>query len=567
VNVYGSDIVVDLLQQAGIRHVALNPGSSVRGIHDSLAHTTDAPELVLCLHEGVAVAAAHGYVKASGQPMAVLLHDVVGLQNASMAIDNAWRDRAAMLLLGGTGPKSTSRRRPWIDWIHTASAQGQVVRDFVVWADEPHDAASVPQSFIRAFHAATAVPPGPVYLCYDAGLQEDEVDPHLPLPRLEDFARQSPPAATREDLQYLAARIDRARQPVFLAGHVGSNLQAFTALAVLAETCGAAVVDTCSRHAFATTHPLCATGVPGIFDSADLIVALDVDDLQGALAGSSAEVVSVSLGHLRLRSWAQDYQALVPCARLITADADHVVGDVLKLLRAKPPDQQAVAERTGRIADCVSEARRRWGTAAASSAADDAVPLDRLVYETGRALASERYVLANGTIGHLEHRLWALDRPGQYLGSAAGGGLGYGVGASLGASVALGPGTVCVDIQNDGDLLYLPSALWTAARLSTATLFVVNNNQQYGNTVEHAQKIAGRRGRTRDRSHLGSRLTEPTIDLAGLARSFGLWAYGPICDADLLAEKLAQAVSIVRSGRPALLDVRTSDPHPLSTRP
>lgn len=449
------------------------------------------------------------------------------------------------------------RRRPWIDWIHTASVQGQVVRDFVVWDDEPHDIASVPESFIRAFHAATAVPSGPVYLCYDAGLQEDEVDPGLTFPRLEAFARQSPPDATAEDLQYLADRIRISQRPVFLAGHVGTSPDGFAALADLAETCGAAVVDTWSRHAFATTHPLCASGVPGVLQSADLIVALDVDDLQGALAGSVGEIVTVSLAHLRLRSRAHDYQRLMPSARLIMADADKVVSALLSLLRARPPDQQSIAERVARIASSVSAARSSWSAAAASSVADRAVPLDRLVHETGRALEAERYVLAHGTTQRLEHRLWALDRPGQYLGAEAGGGLGYGIGATVGASVALGPGTICVDIQSDGDLLYLPSALWTAAHMSTATLFVVNNNQQYGNTVDHARKVAGQRGRTPDRRYLGSSLADPVIDLAGLARSFGLWAQGPISDADLLAEKLAEAIRIVRSGRPALLDVRT----------
>jgi hypothetical protein len=112
-------------------------------------------------------------------------------------------------------------------------------------------------------------------------------------------------------------------------------------------------------------------------------------------------------------------------------------------------------------------------------------------------------VLANGTNGRLEHRLWALDRPRQYLGWHAGGGLGYGVGASIGVALAQEPGVVTVDVQADGDLLFLPSALWTAAHLGLPILIVVHDNRQYGNTVEHAAAIARHRGRTADRRYAG----------------------------------------------------------------
>ena len=90
---YGSDLIVDLLKALGIEYVALNPGSSFRGIHDSLVNYESGrrphPEIVLCCHEEIAVAVAHGYAKAAGKPMAAIVHNVVGLQHASMAIYNA----------------------------------------------------------------------------------------------------------------------------------------------------------------------------------------------------------------------------------------------------------------------------------------------------------------------------------------------------------------------------------------------------------------------------------------------------------------------------------------------
>ncbi len=166
-------------------------------------------------------------------------------------------------------------------------------------------------------------------------------------------------------------------------------------------------------------------------------------------------------------------------------------------------------------------------------------------------------MLGGGTNGRLEQRQWALDQPRQYAGWASGGGLGYGVSGALGVALAQQPGTITVDLQADGDLLFLPSALWTAAHRRLPVLIVVNNNRQYGNTVEHA----GRIGRFRDHGdgnrYAGAGLADPPVDLAATARSFGLWAAGPVADPETLATTLREAVAVVRSGRPALVDVLT----------
>ena len=119
---YFSDLVVAFFDQHGIDYVAFNPGASFRGIHDSLVcadNAAIAPAIVMACHEEIAVAIAHGYFKASGRHMAVLIHANVGLLHASMAIFNAWCDRVPLLLIGGNGPIDASKRRPWIDWIHT----------------------------------------------------------------------------------------------------------------------------------------------------------------------------------------------------------------------------------------------------------------------------------------------------------------------------------------------------------------------------------------------------------------------------------------------------------------
>lgn len=571
---YGSDAIVDLLAQAGIEQVAFNPGASFRGIHDTLAHADGAPEITLCMHEMVAVSIAQGYAKAAGKPMAALLHNVVGLQNASMAIYNAWCDRAPMLLLGGTGPKAKPNRRPWIDWIHTASVQANIVRDFVKWDDEPHDIWSVEESFARGVTAAQSLPGGPVYLCYDVDLQEDPVPDGFELGAISRYPLPSAPAPSPADVAWLAERLRAARRPAIVAGYVGEAPEQFAALVELAEALGAPVIDTGVRHAFPTTHPLAGAGVEGLLDEADVVLALDVEDLHAPLgarlgtaqAGPPAapgavplELLNVTLSTLKLRAWAHDYQPMTPGARQITASADLVVAALLDALRAQPADPESVAARTRDISDRVRSARAGWQASAAGATADGVVPLERMLHELAQALHGERYVLGGGTNGRLEHRHLTLDRPRQYTGWAAGGGLGYGVSGALGTALAQTPGdgTITVDVQADGDLLFLPSALWTAAHKQLPVLIVVNDNRQYGNTVEHAGRIGRQRGHGDARRYAGAGLADPPVDLAAMARSFGVWAEGPIADPGRLAEKLAEAVAVVRSGRPALLDVLT----------
>src|SRR5690348_4499953 len=153
---WGSDAIAALLRRLEIPYLALNPGASYRGLHDSLVNYLGNrdPALLLCLHEESAVAIAQGYAKVTGRPMGVVLHSNVGLMHASMAIFNAWCDRVPMLLLGATGPVDAALRRPWIDWIHTASDQAALVRDFTKWDNQPGSIAAAFEALLRAHQIA-----------------------------------------------------------------------------------------------------------------------------------------------------------------------------------------------------------------------------------------------------------------------------------------------------------------------------------------------------------------------------------------------------------------------------
>jgi thiamine pyrophosphate-dependent acetolactate synthase large subunit-like protein len=321
------------------------------------------------------------------------------------------------------------------------------------------------------------------------------------------------------------------------------------------------VLDVGPRLAFPTAHPLAAASMPDLVRDADLVVLFDVEDpvgaLRRALDGNRADVVHVGTSHLRLRSWSHDYQALAPAGLHITGDSVPALEGLVRQLTDDPADRALVGARELRVAGAVAANRAAALTMAQGRDDPAAVPVERLLAELRTALDGVDFVLGNSTTDRVEHDLWDLDRAGQWAGHTGGGGLGYGVAASIGVALAVPAGTVVVDVQGDGDLLYAPQALWTAARLALPLLVVVHDNRCYGNTAGHLRRVAADRGRPAGRGYAGNALDDPAVDLAGLARSLGVAAWGPISDAAALATAFKDAIETVRAGRPALVDVLT----------
>jgi thiamine pyrophosphate-dependent acetolactate synthase large subunit-like protein len=112
-----------------------------------------------------------------------------------------------------------------------------------------------------------------------------------------------------------------------------------------------------------------------------------------------------------------------------------------------------------------------------------------------------------------------------------------------------------INLQNDGDLMYAPGVLWTAAHHRIPILFVMNNNRAYHEEVMHMQRMAGRRERGIDRADIGSAINDPSIDYTQLARSMGVHAEGPITSPNDLAPAIRRAIATVKNGQPALIDV------------
>src|SRR3954471_2352289 len=217
-NRWASDVIVDLLHAYELPHAALNPGASYRGLHDSIVnYGQNRPTMMLCQHEETAVQVAHGYAKASGKPMVAILHNLVGLLHANMAVYYAYIDRAPVFIIGATGPMDETKRRPRIDWIHSAQSQGAAVRDYTKWDYQPTTVDGVPEAFARAYSVMMAEPRGPIYMCYDAWLQEKKLDHDVPLPPKTFQTVPAPIAPDPDALAKAADTLALAKNPVILA--------------------------------------------------------------------------------------------------------------------------------------------------------------------------------------------------------------------------------------------------------------------------------------------------------------------------------------------------------------
>jgi thiamine pyrophosphate-dependent acetolactate synthase large subunit-like protein len=551
---FGSDVVADALRALDIPYIALNPGASYRGLHDSLVNYlgNERPQMLLCLHEEAAIAIAHGYAKVTGKAMAAAVHSNVGLMHATMAIFNAWCDRMPMVVLGATGPVDATKRRPWIDWIHTARDQGALVRGYTKWDDQPASPVAAREAVLRAGWIANTAPRGPTYVNLDAEMQESKLaEPVAPI----DAKRYMPEvesAAPAGAIKKAAELLRNAKHPIMLAGRVSRDLDAWNARVALAERLGARVVtDIKVGAAFPTDHPLHA-GSPGgsvlapeaadAIRAADVILSLDWVDIAGTFKGLggtiAAKVVQVSVDHHLHNGWSMDYQALPPVDVMIACEPDAAVPSLLAALG--PGGPRAVAAVT-----------REFPKLAA-----DKLTVDHLADALRRAVGDRPASLTHVTLSW-NGASWPFRHPLDYLGSDGGGGVGGGPGISVGAALALkGSGRLPVAVCGDGDLMMGVTALWTAAHYRIPLLIVVANNRSFFNDELHQERVARMRNRPVENRWVGQRISEPDIDIAGIARAQGAQGFGPVTAIGDLAPTFAKAIAAVEAGALAVVDVR-----------
>ena len=554
-DVWGSDPIAAMLRELQIPYISLVPGATYRGLHDSIVNMLGnrMPQIVLSIHEENAVAVAHGYAKVTDRMIAAAVHANVGLLRTPMAVYNAWCDRAPILMLGATGPWDATKRRPWIDWVHTSADQGGLIRNFIKWDNQPGSPEAAMEALLRASQIAQTAPKGPVYVNLEVEMQEERI---ATMPAIPDASRYPVPKATlpAPDLVATAARLlSQAQRPLVLVGRCSRSAEGWRQRIALAEKLNAPVLTSIKLAAsFPTDHRLhpvppfqqLLPEAKELIAAADVILSLDWLDLAGtfqqalgARDATKAKVIHVSCDAHSHRGWSMDHQGLAPMDVYLMCETDAAVPLLLEASTARSAAPMLPARVP--LPPIPEEVSLR-GVGVALEAAT-------------RGLDTCYTRLPLGWSGAYTHFRHPLD----YIGHDGGAGVGSGPGMTVGAGLALkGSGRIPVALMGDGDFLMGNTAVWTAAHYQIPCLMVVCNNRSFYNDERHQGRMAKSRGRPEENKWIGQHLTQPDIDIAGMARMMGAEGIGPVDKVPEVLPAIEKGLAIARAGNVCVIDAR-----------
>jgi acetolactate synthase I/II/III large subunit len=573
----GSDFMVDVIKTLNFDYVCANPGSSFRGLHESLVNYggNKAPELITCCHEESSVAMAHGYFKIEGKPLMVMAHGTVGLQHASMAIYNAYADRVPVYIVLGN-IQDIKFRRSDVEWAHSVQDAAAMVRDYTKWDDNPVSLGHFAESSVRAYKIAMTPPYEPVVIVADAVLQEEPMpEADRRTARIPKLTLSAPPAGDSGAVAQAAKMLVGAENPVIVAGRSARTPQGIALLVELAETLQAPVQDRHFRMNFPSMHPLNG----GNIATADVVLGLEVQDFWMAthsmtpinrmgmeskpITKPGAKLITIYSGDLYGKSNYQDFGRYAEVDLSIAADAEATLPALIEACKKliTPDRRSAMQARGAKLAEASKALRERDIELAAYGWDASPISTARVSAELWNQIKNEDWSLVsdvNPFFSSWPLRLWDFKKHYQYLGEHGAYGIGYGAPAAVGAALANRKhGRLTVNIQCDGDLNYAPGVLWTAAHHRIPLLTIMHNNRAYHQEAMYLTDMAARANRGIENFAVGTGINDPNIDYAMMAKAYGMYGKGPITDPKDLGPAIKEAIAAVKRGEPALIDVVT----------
>ena len=485
-----------------------------------------------------------------------------------------------VIVVGGND-LDAAHRPPGVPTFHSAQDINALVRDFTKWDDTPVSLQHYAQSFVRAYKIAMTPPYGPVAISLDAGLQQEPIKNNgekLYTPR---YVASSPPQGDSGAVKEAARLLANAERPVIVVDRAARTENGIRLLVQLAELLQAPVVDQGGRMNFPKTHYL--SRPPTVINNADVIIGMELSDYWGVVNAYTdngehgigvnrskikpdTKLISISSAELITKANYQDFQRFQSVDVSMPADAEATLPALIEAVRSAIPNDRkdAIVKRGEAIKKAHAEGKERARQTA--TLAWDASPIStaRMTMELWAQIKDLdwSFLGSDRQASNWASRLWPMEKHYHHLGGPGGYGVGYHLPASVGAALANRDlGRFSVSIQTDGDFMYAPGVLWTAARHKIPLLAVMHNNRGYHQEVMHVQRLSNFRNRVaslgNDMGPIGTSIQNPDIEYHKIAESMGWWAKGPIKDPAQLGPAIKEAVAVVKSGQPALLNVWT----------
>ena len=562
----GAEAFVALLNANGVGHVFLNPGTDTVPIQEALskfkALGKRTPEITLCPHEQVAMAAAHGHFMISGKPQVVLVHVDVGTMQVGGALHNAYRGRIGVVFCAGRSPSTFEGEKPGgrnrtVMWWQESFDQAGVVRGYVKWEYELRFNDNIHYVMHRAFQVAASEPCGPVYLTLPRELLVEKIEKV----QIPDPARYSPaltPQADTKELARVADLLIQAREPLIIVGYSGRNKNTVASLVELAETVSARVITSDYHMNFPTQHPLCHGINPNPYlKDADVILIIDHDMPyvpSNVRPEPEARIVHIDIDPTKqnMPTWG------FPADISLEADSSKAIPVLTRLISQKITSGQRskFQERLQQLQKEHKQLQSEWRDMAVSQAEQKPISPEWLCHCLAEVI-DEDTILLNETVTSSISVARQIPRntPGTLFG-ASGSSLGWGLGAALGAKLAA-PDKTVVSLVGDGAFMYCcpTAALWAASVHHAPFLCVIFNNGGYNAVRRNLQYLSGE-------DNFAEKLSQWSgIDFAS-PPNYALIAqaahgYGQtVDDPSVLKQALKDALEQVRRGKPAVVDVR-----------
>ncbi len=557
----GAEAFIEVLNANGIEHIFFNPGGDTAPIQAAIlkyaALGKKAPKLVMCLHESVAMSAAHGHYMVSGKPQIVMVHSELGTQQVGGGLHNAQWGRIPVILWAGV---AAAPHR--VTWKEEPYDQGTMARNCVKWDYEISPDEDIHDVLQKAFSVALAEPRGPVYLTYSREMLRTKIDRRSPETCLA--APALIPPADRGELGKMADAMLSAKNPLIVAGHTSRHPESVKNLITLAETLCAPVVTGLTRMNFPTTHPLCAgmeemggAAEPNVpFTEADVLLAIDYDlpyvPAQG-FPQPDATIFQIDADPMTQGRplWGRGADIFVK------ADSREAILTLTEMIKERitAEEETQLHKRFKQLEDKHQKLRKERHEMAKSKSGEQPISSDWLSRCIAEVLDDDM-ILVNHLISQASSVAGQIDRsePSTLL-ACAGGSIMWALGAALGAKVSA-PDKTVVSLMTDGGFVWgCPvSALWTANAYKAPFLSVIFDNQSYG-AIRRGVSTLSETQLTDEMGFVAGIDISPPPDYALVAQACG--GYGRIVTdpADVLPV-LREAMAEVRGGKLAVVDVR-----------
>jgi acetolactate synthase I/II/III large subunit len=556
-----AEAFIELLNANGVSYLFLNPGTDTYAIQEAIAKYKTlgkrTPEVILCLHESIAMAAAHGHFMVSGKPQVILVHADLGPLQVGGALHNAQRGRIGVVLCSGQVPSNTEGRLNQVHWLQDQYDQAGAVRGYVKWEYMLRSPDNVHEVVQRAFQMASSEPYGPVYLSLPLDILGQKLD-KLSFPDVNRHSAVSTPQADNEVLEEAAEVLVTAKNPLIITGYSGRHTRSVASLVDLAESLSARVVTSQALMNFPTIHPLyggfdCSPYI----ENADAVLIIDED--VPYIPAQTRPRVEAKIIHIDIDPLKQNMPLWgFPADFLIQADSSKVLPVLTDMIRDKiTPEKQAFFEaRFQKISEEDRQMQDKWRLMAVSTAAQRPISAEWLCHCVGEVIDADTLVLGE-TVTNRQALLRQLPRyqPGTIFHSG-GSNLGWGLGAALGAKLAR-PDRTVVTLVGDGSFVFgcPTAALWASAAYQAPFLCVIFNNNQYtAPRLVLRQSLGPGSYSEKFGLWVGTNL-KPAPDYTGIARSCG--AYGQtVEDPADLHKSLKIGLEHVNCGKTAIIDVR-----------